>query len=141
MQFFKQWLKQNAFQFIPNSYFTFKVLVVLSRIHDPIDGEDLSASPVIEDHITQLLSSSGQPKPVPQFACFSCPASSGTLKEFSEHVKSQKHLLTAFKSGKWLMCDVCNKTFENFNQISMHTYSRSHQVFQKLFQVEVLHFK
>jgi hypothetical protein len=40
-----------------------QVLVVLSRIHDPIDGMDLSAQPVIEDHITQLLSNSGQLKP------------------------------------------------------------------------------
>ena len=39
-----------------------QVLVVLSRIHDPIDGMDLSAQPVIEDHITQLLSNSGQLK-------------------------------------------------------------------------------
>jgi hypothetical protein len=52
----------------------FQVLVVLSRLHDPIDGMDLSALSAVEDHITQLLSTSGQSKPLPQFVCFACPA-------------------------------------------------------------------
>jgi len=110
-----------------------QVLLVLSRIHDPIDGMDISAEPVVEEHITRLLSNSGNSKPVPQFICYTCPHLSSNLEDFGHHLKTTGHLTATSlwattKSGNALRCDACDATFANLQNVTLHSYSRIHQV-------------
>jgi hypothetical protein len=67
-------------------------LLVLSRVHDPVDGVEISGETVIEEHISELLSSAGGvPKPIPPFVCFACPSTELTMDQLLEHSQSQNH--------------------------------------------------
>ena len=72
--------------------FISKILLVLSRVHDPVDGVEISGETVIEEHISELLSSAGGvPKPIPPHVCFACPYLAQSLDQIIEHSQSQTH--------------------------------------------------
>jgi phage baseplate assembly protein W len=67
--------------------------MVLSRIHDPVDGMEISAESSIDDHVCDLLSTSiGNRKPIPEFVCFGCPEQLTDLVQFQRHCATRKHL-------------------------------------------------
>ena len=89
---------------------------------------DLAALPDIEDHITQLLSSSGQPKPLPQFVCYACPAIANDLEQLTEHVANQKHVVSKYLTSNSISCDLCDVSLHTLAHFKLHFYSKSHQV-------------
>jgi hypothetical protein len=60
---------------------------------------DLSAHPTLEDHITDLLSSAGQLKPMPQYVCYGCPTLCFSFDELVSHFKSAGHT-ASLNSGR-----------------------------------------
>lgn len=64
--------------------------MVLARVHEPVDGMDISADEKVEDRLGYLLSTP-EASNHPSFACFSCPDQATSFDKFSQHCQSKAH--------------------------------------------------
>ena len=100
---------------------------VLDKIHDQIDGQDISGTELISDKIQDLMMA-GLTKPFNVYLCYSCPALIKTKKDLESHVQTNRHLNleNLRKLAKKFRCEICEKALKDYPSLHVHLYSKEH---------------
>ena len=108
-----------------------RLLNVVSRMHDPIQGQELLALPEVEDKVTELLSA--RPGESKRFAyiCYTCPFAADDVSDMAVHVQDLGHVnVQRYRAGQKLKnvvrCVPCNTFFSVPEMLQLHQYERGH---------------
>ena len=106
-----------------------QILFILSRIHDPVDGNDLYCINEINSHLQGLMRQT-DPKRF-SFICYSCPAGFNDMTELMKHASSLGHKSIvktrsqrSFKN--FFNCLACKRHFDSVLLMKIHEHERCH---------------
>ena len=107
-----------------------QILTSLSRLHDLVEGSELSGNAELEDHISSLLGyvAKNGVKQIAPFVCFACPFLVASVEVLKDHVYSNlehKQYVEKHHLNK-LQCDACDQMFARCDYLEYHTYSKEH---------------
>ncbi len=90
-----------------------KVLVVLSKVHDEVDGKQIMMHGTLLDKCNALMSNPNAIKGVANYICYCCPKFARDLDDLYNHVNSFSHKIAVGISDKTpYRCQICNKVFQ-----------------------------
>ncbi len=111
---------------------TNRLVNVVSRMHDRVDGQELLAVPEVEDKVSELLSTRmGERKRRFRYICYSCPFAAADADEMESHVGKPGHVNAArYRKGQQLKnvvrCVPCATLFRDPEAFRLHRYDREH---------------
>ncbi len=108
-----------------------RLLNVISRVHDQVQGQELLGVPDLEDKVAELLSKKQQGKF--QYVCYTCPWGADDMESLTKHVRGAAHanaarFRTVQKAGNYVKCVPCNMLFCKPQGLFFHRYSPEHLI-------------
>ncbi len=108
-----------------------RLVNVISRIHDPVDGQELLGLPDVEDKVGKLMYGGGAESSEFKLICYSCPHGAADAESMLVHCRGAGHLNTVryrtiSKAKNLIRCSPCEKSFQSTSELEVHKHDKQH---------------